>query len=92
LRGDMDRLWDRFFGERLSIERFRGEWAPSLDVSETKDNIVVKAEIPGMDQKEIDISFASGSLIIRGEKKQEREEKEENDHMVERRYGVFSKD
>lgn len=51
----------------------------------------MKAEIPGMDQKEIDISFANGILIIRGEKKQEKEEKEENYHMVERRYGVFSR-
>jgi len=42
LREEMDKLWDRFFGERPSVEPFRGEWVPSLDVSETKDNIVVK--------------------------------------------------
>lgn len=92
LREEMNKMWNRFLSEWPSVEPFRGEWAPSLDLSETKDNIVVKAEIPGMDQKEIDISFANGFLVIRGEKKQEKEEKEENYHMVERRYGVFSRD
>ena len=90
MRREMDRLWDSFFEGRPQV-RF-GEWFPTLDVSETKNDLVVKVELPGMDQKEIDISFANGFLIIRGEKKQEKEEKEENYHMVERRYGVFSRE
>jgi HSP20 family protein len=91
LREEMDRLWNRFFGEREALEPFRGEWVPSLDVSETKDNVLVKAEIPGMDPKEIDISYAEGILTVRGERKQEKEEKDENYHMIERRYGSFSR-
>jgi HSP20 family protein len=66
-----------------------GEWFPSLDVSETKNEIVVKAEVPGMDPKDIDISLSNGTLTIKGEKKQEREEKEEDYHLVERHYGSF---
>ncbi len=91
LRDEMDKLWNRFFGEWPSAELFRGEWAPSLDVSETKENIVVKAEIPGMDTKDIDISLANDVLTIKGEKKQEKEEKEENYHRVERSYGTFTR-
>jgi HSP20 family protein len=60
-------------------------------VSETEDTLVVKAEIPGMDAKDIDISLANDVLTIKGEKKQEKEEKDENYHRVERSYGAFSR-
>jgi HSP20 family protein len=90
-RDEMDRIWNRFFGDWPSTESFRGEWAPSLDVSETEDTLVVKAEIPGMDAKDIDISLANDVLTIKGEKKQEKEEKDENYHRVERSYGAFSR-
>ncbi|MBW2040174.1 MAG: Hsp20/alpha crystallin family protein [Deltaproteobacteria bacterium] len=88
LRREMDRLWDRLSGER-PIEWEGGEWTPSLDVSETKDKVMVKAEAPGIDPKDIDISLASGILTIKGEKKQQREEKDENYHLIERNYGSF---
>lgn len=91
LREEMDRIWSRFFGEWPSTESFRGEWAPSLDVSETKDNIVVRAEVPGIDAKDIDVSLANNVLTIKGKKEQEKEEKEENYHRVERSYGSFSR-
>ncbi|RLB07000.1 MAG: Hsp20/alpha crystallin family protein [Deltaproteobacteria bacterium] len=90
LRREMDRLWDRFFSER-PLEWLGGQWTPSLDVSETKDKVVVKAEIPGIDPKDIDVSLSNGVLTIKGEKKQEREEKDENYHLVERSYGSFSR-
>ena len=61
----------------------------SLDVSETKNDLVVKAEVPGMDAKDIDISLSDGVLTIKGEKKQEKEEKEDDYHLVERSYGAF---
>jgi HSP20 family protein len=87
----MDKLWGRFFEDWPSVKPLRGEWAPSLDVSETKQNVVVKGEVPGMDPKDIDISYADGVLTIKGEKKQEQEENDENYHVVERRYGSFSR-
>ncbi len=67
------------------------ESAPALDVSETNNEVIVKAEIPGMEPNDIDISLADGILTIRGEKKQEKEEKEENYHLIERSYGTFSR-
>ena len=92
MRKEMDRFWDSFLEGTM---RRRGEdgteWFPSLDVSETKNELVVKAEIPGMDSKDIDISLSDGMLTIRGEKKQEKEEKEENYHFIERSYGTFSR-
>lgn len=90
LRKEMDRLWDSFFegrpGKRTKEE---GGWLPSLDVTETKGDLVVKAELPGMDPKDIDISLSEGVLTMRGEKKQEKEEKEEGYHLIERSYGSF---
>lgn len=66
---------------------------PRLDVSETKDAIDVKAELPGVDEKDIDLTLADGVLTIRGEKKSERDEtdKEKNWHLVERSYGSFTR-
>lgn len=88
LRREMDRLWESFFGERTALEPSE-TWFPALDVTETKDNIVVKAELPGVDPKKVEISLSGNVLTIKGEKKQEKEEKEENYHLVERRYGSF---
>ena len=91
MRKEMDRLWDSFSGRPRKRGEEEGEWLPSLDVSETKDEYVVKAEIPGIDPKDIDISLSDGMLTIKGEKKQEKEEKEENYHLVERSYGTFTR-
>ncbi len=92
LRSEMDRLWDDYFGSgRKALRPLEGTWLPSVDVSETTDKIMVKAEVPGMDAKDIDISISGDVLTIKGEKKTEREEKEENYHLVERSYGSFSR-
>jgi len=92
MRREMDRLWDSFFEGRPGRKAEEiGEWLPSLDVSETKNDVVVKAELPGIDPKDIDISLANDVLTIKGEKRQEKEEKEENYHLVERNYGSFTR-
>lgn len=92
LRREMDRLWDDYFGSgRRALRPLPAEFAPAVDVKETADQIVVKAEVPGMDAKDINISVTGDVLTIKGEKKSEREEKEENYHLVERSYGSFSR-
>jgi len=90
-RSEMDRLLDTFlFGRPQKGDIWEEiEWLPAIDVAETKNEIVVNVEIPGMDPKEFDISVSEGTLMIKGEKKQEKEEKEENYHLTERRYGTF---
>jgi len=90
LRDEMDRLYERLFDWR-PFRRFpmEGEWVPWVDISETAKNIVVSAEIPGMEAKDIDVSLDGSVLTLRGERKHEKEEKEENYHRVERAYGSF---
>ena len=72
---------------------FRSEKAltPAFDISETANEIHVKAELPGVDAKEIDITVTGDLLTIKGEKKEENEEKGQNFHRRERRYGSFSR-
>jgi HSP20 family protein len=92
LRREMDRLWEDYFGSgRRALRPLPAEFAPAVDIKETADQIVVKAEVPGMDAKDINISVTGDVLTIKGEKKSEREEKEENYHLVERSYGSFSR-
>ncbi len=92
LRSEMDRLWDEYFGSgRRALQPLEEAWMPAVDISETSDKITVKAEIPGMEAKDIDISMVGDTLTIKGEKKAEREEKDENYHLVERTYGSFSR-
>lgn len=91
LRGEMDTLWDSFFGERTPIIRKEREWVPPIDISETKEAVVVTTEVPGIDPKDVNISFTQDMLTIKGEKKQEKKEEGENYYRVERSYGSFSR-
>ena len=66
-----------------------GVMAPRVDVKETDKAVEVHAELPGVDEKDVDVSLAEGVLTIRGEKKQEREEKEKAYYLMKRGYGAF---
>ena len=90
-RKDMDSLWNRFFRETPSMGTFTEEWLPSVDISETKKNFIVKAELPGLDAKDVSVSLSEDLLIIKGEKKKEEEEKDEHHHFVERYSGSFQR-
>ena len=72
---------------RLPLEE-RG-WAPAIEVFEKEDKFVVKAELPGMEEKDIDVSVVGDTLTIKGEKKAESEVKEEDYYFCERSYGSF---
>jgi HSP20 family protein len=89
LRREMDRLLERFFGEAPGPGLYGGTWEPRLDMAETKDMLTIKAELPGLESKDLDVSVSGDVLTIKGEKKQETEEKDEQRHIVERRYGAF---
>jgi HSP20 family protein len=91
LQREMDRLFERFFGEPLGLERPTGMWTPQTDVTETKDSVSIKAELPGLEAKDVEVSVSGDMLIIKGEKKQEKEEKDEHRHLVERTHGAFSR-
>jgi HSP20 family protein len=67
------------------------EWLPAFDISETEEQIIVKAELPGMDVKDIDITLADGLLTVKGERRMEKEDKGESYRRVERQFGSFSR-
>lgn len=91
-----DRM-DRLFED--SLNRFRGlpedmahsRWSPAVDIYETADNIIIKAEIPGVSKKDISIEVKDNSLYLKGERKFKKEIKEENYHRMERSYGSFNR-
>lgn len=89
MKREMDRFLDRFWEEDFPQLPALGEWAPALDVSETKDAIVVKAEVPGADPKDIQLSLQDQTLVLKGEKRHEKEEKDEHYYRAERSYGTF---
>jgi HSP20 family protein len=87
---EWERRFDDLFGRplwRLPVEE-RG-WMPAVDVFEKEDRFVVKAELPGMKEEDIDVSVVGDTLSIRGEKKTETEIKEEDYYRCERSYGSF---
>ena len=93
---EIDRLFDDFMGDfgswRTRLPRpFDTEQMPSVDVSETDKEVEVKADLPGMDEKDVEVSLANGVLTIKGERKAEKEDKDEkkNFHRVERSYGLY---
>jgi len=91
LRQDLERFFDRMGEYKWDEFPALGDWAPSMDVSETKEAIMVKAEVPGMEAGDIQISLQEQILTIKGEKRQEREEKEARYHRLERTYGAFTR-
>ena len=90
---EMNRMFDDFFGRDFAVEPFArtGEWVPALEVSESETALAVKAELPGLDPKDVEVTLADGILTIRGEKKKESETQEKNVHLVERSYGSFER-
>jgi len=85
---EINRTLDNFFKREIS---FGAGWSPDIDVAETDNDITVKAEIPGIDPKDIDISITGDTLTIKGEKKESKEEKSKSYHHIERSYGSFSR-
>jgi len=93
-------LFEDFFDFELMPESRRlirrrlaeGEvWSPLVDIVDKKDNILVKAELPGIDKKDVKISIGENSLTIRGEKKEEKEVKKEDYYCCERAFGAYSR-
>ncbi len=86
---------DNLFEDSISRMRGTGEnmsystWSPAVDIYETSDNLVIKAEIPGADKDDISVEIKDNSLYLKGERKLEKDVKEENYHRMERSYGSF---
>ena len=90
MREDMERLFDSMLG-RYPREREQALWAPAVDVEETNDAMIVRAELPGMKREEIKVRVAEDTVTISGERKYEAEQKDRTFHRVERAYGAFQR-
>lgn len=90
-REEMNSLFDNFFRgfDIEPLERKFATFSPSIDISETEKEIVISAELPGMEDKDIDVSLSKDLLTIKGEKKEGKEEKGKNYYRMERSYGSF---
>ena len=91
LREKMNRMFEDIFSQRSGEgkEMVTCSWAPAVDIFETEKELVLSAEIPGIDEKDIEIKVEDNTLSLKGERKFEKETKEENYHRLERSYGSF---
>jgi len=91
---EFDRLFREpfppLFGQREGELSTRA-WAPAVDIFETENSIVLKAELPGVDPKDVEVRVEDNTLYLKGERKFEKETKEENYHRIERSYGSFAR-
>src|SRR5208283_4045601 len=90
-RQEFDDLMKRFFGEEAVLPFVGRRVSPTVDLIEADNEILIKAEMPGIDLKNLGISLAGDILTIKGEKKEEREEKREGFQRIERSFGNFSR-
>jgi HSP20 family protein len=92
-QSDMNRLFDSFFGNRegAAARQETRRWVPPMDLVETEDHLVLRADLPGVDRDDIEIEVKDGILTVSGERKAQHEEKREGYHRVERSFGRFSR-
>jgi len=87
-RNNIDKIFDDFFFFSPT-SLFKNDWEPSIDIEEGKETINVKAEMPGIDEKDLDVKIENNVLILSGEKKEEKKEEKKNYIFSERKYGSF---
>jgi HSP20 family protein len=87
-----NRLFNETLGNVFGGEEVGGRaWNPAVDIYETDQQLVLKAELPGVDPKDVDVRVEDGTLYLKGERKQEKDVKEGNYHRIERSYGSFTR-
>jgi len=91
LQERMNRLFHNSYGEGREESLTTSNFAPAVDVYEDEHSVTLKIEVPGVDEKDIDIQVENNILTVHGERKFEKEEKEENYHRIERQYGSFTR-
>lgn len=94
MRSEMDRVFDRFNQGFPGLPQLFGNgdggtMMPSLDIKDTGKALVIEAELPGVDEKDVTLTVRDGVLTIKGEKRQSKEEKDESHYVMERSYGSF---
>lgn len=94
LQREMNRIFNHL-GQGFDLAPFDeasiAKWSPRVNVTETDKEFTVSAELPGLEQKDVEVAIQNGALAIKGEKKEEKEEKDKNYHHVERSFGSFQR-
>ncbi len=91
LRDEIDRLFDAPLAEWARTPSVFGGWTPAIDLVETKDNVVVRAELPGMKKEDIEVTLHEGALNISGERKSEKKVEAQGVYRSERYFGRFQR-
>ena len=91
IQGEMNRLLDSFFGRPASVAAGERMWAPLSDMYETKDDLFVTFELPGVREKDVNVSITGDMLTLKGERRFERDVKDEGYYPLERVYGKFER-
>lgn len=92
LQDEVNRLFSTNFGRAFGDEGIaRGAWNPSVDIFENKDQLVLEAELPGMNREDFELTIENSVLTLRGERRFEKTSEADNYHRVERAYGSFSR-
>jgi HSP20 family protein len=94
MRAEMDRLFENFIGRGVfgtPVQSQATQLTPSVDVRENEKEIIIDAELPGMNENDVQIVVREGVVSLKGEKKSERDEKKNTYHLVERSYGSFER-
>jgi HSP20 family protein len=92
LQGEVNRIFDTFFGGRdTDGGSYARRWVPAMDLVETDEHLVLKADLPGLSKDDVNIDIKEGVLTVSGERRSEREDKGEGYYRVERAFGGFSR-
>ena len=92
LHNEMGRVFGDLFGSHEGgADMEKTSWMPTVDVSETENSFEIRAELPGVSEKDVNVSVTDNLLTIKGEKRHEEEAEDKNYHRVERRYGSFQR-
>src|SRR5262245_44743432 len=90
IQSEVNRVFDAFFGDGSGGSRVR-RWVPAMDLGETEDHLVLRADLPGLTAEDVELEVKDGVLIVSGERKADHEEKSEGYYRVERSFGRFSR-
>ena len=91
LQDDINSLFNDFWPARRRRDSIADVFVPDIDVSEDTQNVHIRVDLPGLEEKDVKVNFQNGILTLSGEKKEEKETKERNYHTIERSYGSFSR-
>jgi HSP20 family protein len=89
LQSEVNRVFDAFFGNGTTARTRR--WVPAMDLVETEDNLILRADLPGLSREQVEIEVKDGALTVSGERKADHEDKSEGYYRVERSFGRFSR-